>query len=169
MPFRASYAGSDEYEDLVFNAIVIVLGIVHDRRFNLEPLVDQYARSKVFHTFVTSCLMQSYGRLLANPTDSATSRQLRATFKVGKLIMKFLVHAREKQKAKEESIGIKDRTQFSKEMKVLFTSLETPHAEPIPRAHRHQNSLGSEFPFLASRARGLHASDGHFQAGGELP
>ncbi|XP_014560301.1 hypothetical protein COCVIDRAFT_23539 [Bipolaris victoriae FI3] len=122
---QSHYAGSDEYEDLVFNAVVIVLGIVHDRRFNLEPLVDQYARTKVFHSLVTSCLMQSLGRLLAKPTDPESSRRLRATFKVGKLIMKFLVNARERQKAKEESIGIKDRAQFSKEMKVLFTSLES--------------------------------------------
>ncbi|KAF1852032.1 uncharacterized protein K460DRAFT_299706 [Cucurbitaria berberidis CBS 394.84] len=129
---QSHYAGSDEYEDLVFSAIVIVLGIVHDRRFNLEPLVDQYARTKVFHSLVTSCLMQSYGRLLAKPTDSASSRQLRATFKVGKLIMKFLVNAREKQKAKEESIGIKDRAQFSKEMKVLFRSLEALMMNPSP-------------------------------------
>jgi dedicator of cytokinesis protein 3 len=122
---QSHYAGSDEYEDLVFNALVIVFGIVYDRRFNLEPLVDQYARTKVFHSLVTSCLMQSYGRLLARPTDPECSRRLRATFKVGKLIMKFLVNAREKQKAKEESIGIKDRVQFSKDMKILFTSLET--------------------------------------------
>ncbi|KAH9875386.1 hypothetical protein J1614_004878 [Plenodomus biglobosus] len=130
---QSHYAGSDEYEDLVFNAIVIVLGIVHDRRFNLEPLVDHYARTKVFHSLVTSCLMQSYGRLLAKPTDSESSRRLRATFKVGKLIMKFLVNAREKQKAKEESIGIKDRTQFSKEVKVLFNSLEAlmQNASPV--------------------------------------
>ncbi|KAI8934958.1 hypothetical protein NX059_008624 [Plenodomus lindquistii] len=129
---QSHYAGSDEYEDLVFNAIVIVLGIVHDRRFNLEPLVDQYARTKVFHSLVTSCLMQSYGRLLAKPTDSESSRRLRATFKVGKLIMKFLVNAREKQKAKEESIGIKDRTQFSKEVKVLFNLLEALMRNPSP-------------------------------------
>ncbi|CAN9366280.1 unnamed protein product [Alternaria alternata] len=129
---QSHYAGSDEYEDLVFNAVVIVLGIVHDRRFNLEPLVDQYARTKVFHSLVTSCLMQSLGRLLAKPTDSEISRRLRATFKVGKLIMKFLVNAREKQKAKEESIGIKDRTQFSKEMKTLFTSLQALMENPSP-------------------------------------
>lgn len=121
---QSHYAGSDEYEDLVFNALVIVFGIVHDRRFNLEPLVDQYARTKVFHSLVTSCLMQSYGRLLAKPTDPEYSRRLRATFKVGKLIMKFLVNAREKQKAKEESIGIKDRAQFSKEIRVLFSSFQ---------------------------------------------
>lgn len=129
---QSHYAGSDEYEDLVFNAIVVVLGIVHDRRFNLEPLVDQYARNKVFHSLVTSCLMQSYGRLLSKPTDSESSRRLRATFKVGKLIMKFLVCAREKQKAKEESIGIKDRTQFNKEVRTLFTSLEALMQNPSP-------------------------------------
>lgn len=121
---QSHYAGSDEYEDLIFNAVVIVLGIVHDRRFNLEPLVDQYARTKVFHSLVTSCLTQSFGRLLERPLESESSRRLRAAFKVGNLITKFLVNAREKQRAKEESIGIKDRTQFHKELKSLFASLE---------------------------------------------
>ncbi|KAH6619043.1 C2 domain in Dock180 and Zizimin proteins-domain-containing protein [Boeremia exigua] len=129
---QSHYAGSDEYEDLIFNAVVIVLGIVHDRRFNLEPLVDQYARTKVFHSLVTSCLTQSFGRLLARPLESESSRRLRATFKVGNLVVKFLVNAREKQRAKEESIGIKDRTQFAKELKSLFGSLEHLMKNPSP-------------------------------------
>ncbi|KAF9698431.1 hypothetical protein EKO04_003507 [Ascochyta lentis] len=129
---QSHYAGSDEYEDLIFNAVVIVLGIVHDRRFNLEPLVDQYARTKVFHSLVTSCLTQSFGRLLAKPTESESSRRLRATFKVGNLVTKFLVNAREKQRVKEESIGIKDRTQFNKELKSLFASLEQLMKNPSP-------------------------------------
>ena len=129
---QSHYAGSDEYEDLIFNAVVIVLGIVHDRRFNLEPLVDQYARTKVFHSLVTSCLTQSFGRLLAKPAESESSRRLRATFKVGNLVTKFLVNAREKQRVKEESIGIMDRTQFSKELKSLFASLEQLMKNPSP-------------------------------------
>ncbi|KAJ4336726.1 Deoxycytidine kinase 1 [Ascochyta clinopodiicola] len=129
---QSHYAGSDEYEDLIFNAVVIVLGIVHDRRFNLEPLVDQYARTKVFHSLVTSCLTQSFGRLLAKPTESESSRRLRATFKVGNLVTKFLVNAREKQRVKEESIGIKDRTQFNNELKSLFASLEQLMKNPSP-------------------------------------
>ncbi|KAF2994922.1 hypothetical protein E8E13_000878 [Curvularia kusanoi] len=129
---QSHYAGSDEYEDLIFNAVVIVLGIVHDRRFNLEPLVDQYAKTKVFHSLVTSCLTQSFGRLLAKPLESESSRRLRAAFKVGNLITKFLVNAREKQKVKEESIGIKDRTQFHKELKTLFKSLEELMKNPSP-------------------------------------
>jgi hypothetical protein len=129
---QSHYAGSDEYEDLIFNAVVIVLGIVHDRRFNLEPLVDQYARTKVFHSLVTSCLTQSFGRLLTKPAESESSRRLRATFKVGNLVTKFLVNAREKQRVKEESIGIKDRTQFNKELKSLFASLEALMKNPSP-------------------------------------
>ncbi|KAF1925392.1 uncharacterized protein M421DRAFT_69871 [Didymella exigua CBS 183.55] len=129
---QSHYAGSDEYEDLIFNAVVIVLGIVHDRRFNLEPLVDQYAKTKVFHSLVTSCLTQSFGRLLAKPAESESSRRLRATFKVGNLVIKFLVNAREKQRVKEESIGIKDRTQFNRELKSLFRSLQQLMENPSP-------------------------------------
>ena len=49
-------AGNDDYEDLIFSALVTVLGIVHDRRFNLGPLVDQYAESKFNYPFATPCL-----------------------------------------------------------------------------------------------------------------
>jgi dedicator of cytokinesis protein 3 len=119
------YAGSDEYEDLVFNAIVIVLGIVHDRRFKLGPLVDQYAERRFNYPFATSCLMRSYTRLLANPTEPDCSRRLRATFKVGKHILKFIMNARQQQMEKEAGIGITSRQPtFTKDLQTIFKSLE---------------------------------------------
>jgi len=119
------YAGSDEYEDLVFNALVTVLGIVHDRRFNLGPLVDQYSETRFKYPFATACLVRSYTRLLTNPSDPESSRRLRATFKVGRHILKFIMNARQQQKEKEAGIGITTRQPtFTKDLHAIFKSLE---------------------------------------------
>ncbi|PSN61283.1 hypothetical protein BS50DRAFT_639523 [Corynespora cassiicola Philippines] len=127
------YAGSDEYEDLVFNALVIVLGIVHDRRFKLGPLVDRYAETKFNYPFATSCLVRSYTRLLANPVDPNCSRRLRATFKVGRHILKFIMNARQQQKEKEAGIGITSRQPtFTKDLNTIFKSLESLMTNPSP-------------------------------------
>lgn len=127
------YAGSDEYEDLVFNALVIVLGIVHDRRFNLGPLVDQYAEMRFNYPFATACLVRSYTRLLANPTEPESSRRLRATFKVGRQVLKFIMNARQQQKEKEAGIGITSRQPtFTRDLHTIFKSLEALMANPSP-------------------------------------
>jgi dedicator of cytokinesis protein 3 len=119
------HSGNDEYEDLVFSALVTVLGIVHDRRFNLGPLVDQYADNKFNYPFATSCLVRSFTRLLSNPSDPETSRKLRATFKVVKHILKFITHARGQQKAKEAGIGITSTSPgFTRHLRSIFKALD---------------------------------------------
>lgn len=127
------YSGSDEYEDLVFNALIIVLGIVHDRRFKLGPLVDQYAATKFNYPFATSCLIRSFTKLLANPTETESSRRLRATFKVGAHVFKFIMNARQQQKEKEAGIGITGRqSTFTKDLQTIFKSLGMLMKNPAP-------------------------------------
>ncbi|KZL82565.1 sh3 domain-containing protein [Colletotrichum incanum] len=121
------YSGNDEYEDLVFTALVRVLGIVHDRRFNLGPLVDQYAENRFNYPFATACLVRSFTRLLENPTEPTTSRKLRSTFKVVRHILKFITHARGQQKAKEAGIGITTSHSapgFTRELRNIFKALD---------------------------------------------
>lgn len=119
------HTGNDEYEDLVFSALVTVLGIVHDRRFNLGPLVDQYAENKFNYPFATPCLVRSFTRLLAHPTDPEVSRRLRATFKVIRHILKFIAHARDLQKVKEAGIGITSSSPgFSRHLRSVFKFLD---------------------------------------------
>ncbi|KAJ5763683.1 hypothetical protein N7533_002364 [Penicillium manginii] len=118
-------AGNEEYEDIIFNNLVTVLGIVHDRRFNLGPLVDQYADEQFNFPFVTPCLIRSYLRLLSAATDMHQSRNLRAAFKVGRHLLKFIINAREQQKAKEEGIGITTvQSTFNRDLHTIFKSLE---------------------------------------------
>ncbi len=119
------HAGKDDLEDLVFDALVTALGIVHDRRFNLGPLVDKYAETRFDYPFATPCLMRSYLRLLAKPADARNSRRLRATFKIGRHMLKFIISAREKQKIKEAEIGITaTQPTFNREVRSIFKALE---------------------------------------------
>lgn len=121
------YQGNDEYEDLVFTALVRVLDIVHDRRFNLAPLVDQYAENKFNYPYATPCLVRSFTRLLSNPSEPETARKLRATFKVVRHILKFITHARGQQKVKEAGIGITGSTAgagFTRHLRSIFKALD---------------------------------------------
>ena len=126
-------SGNDEFEDLVFNALVTVLGIVHDRRFNLGPLVKEYAENRFSHPFATPCLIRSYLRLISHPAESRNSRNLRATFKVGRQILKFIVEARKQQKIKEAGIGITStQSSFNREIRSIFVALESLMKDPSP-------------------------------------
>ncbi|KAL9026694.1 MAG: hypothetical protein Q9196_004679 [Gyalolechia fulgens] len=127
-----SNAGKDEYEDLVFNALVTVLGIIHDRRFNLGPLIDRYTEAKFDYPFATPCLIRSYLRLLARPADPQNSRRLHATFKVGRQMLKFITTARAKQKIKEDSIGVSNDLSFRREYRSIFTALESVMRDASP-------------------------------------
>ncbi|MCJ1240819.1 hypothetical protein MMC14_008823 [Varicellaria rhodocarpa] len=126
-------SGNTEYESLVFSALVTVLGIVHDRRFDLGPLVLDYAQNRFNHPFATPCLIRSYLRLLSNPTHPENSRQLRATFKVGRQILRFIVEARKRQQIKESSIGITStEATFNLDLGRIFTALESLMRDPSP-------------------------------------
>lgn len=119
------YSGNEDYEDLVFTALIRVLGIVHDRRFNLGPLVDNYAENQFNYPFATPCLTRSFTRLLAKPTEPETARKLRATLKVVRHILKFITQSRGQQKVKEADIGIKSSTQgFSRHLRSIFKALD---------------------------------------------
>lgn len=125
--------GNEEYEDLVFNDVVTVLGIVHDRRFNLGPLLDHYTESQFHFPFATPCLVRSFLRLLQASSDLQHSRNLRATFKVGRHVLRFIIKARQQQKLKEEGIGItRVQSTFNRDMHTIFKSLEALMKNPSP-------------------------------------
>jgi len=113
-----------DIEDLVFNAIVTVLGIVNDRRFNMEPIVDEYIERLFDYPFAAPCLLRSFTRLLHDPSHIDNSVRLRAAFKVGKHMFRFIVKAREKHVLKEATIGINGSQTFTKDLRGVFKLLE---------------------------------------------
>ncbi|KAL8797120.1 MAG: hypothetical protein Q9195_000587 [Heterodermia aff. obscurata] len=129
----SEFSGKDEHEDLIFDALVIVLGIGHDRRFNLGPFMDEYADSRFDYPSATPCLIRSFNRLLAQPGHPKNSRRLRATFKVGRQILKFIMNARESQKSKEAELGITaNQSNFKRDLMTIFTSLESLMQDSSP-------------------------------------
>ncbi|KAJ6607782.1 cytoplasmic protein [Mycena sp. CBHHK59/15] len=97
---------SGEMDELVFNALVTVLGIVQDRRFsNFQPVLDVYIEQHFSCAAASSHMIHSMTRLVANPTSTESASPLRAALKVWHYIFKFIARSRELQKAKEIGMG----------------------------------------------------------------
>jgi dedicator of cytokinesis protein 3 len=126
--------GSLEYENLVFNDVVFVLGIVHDRRFNLTPLVDQYAETRFRYPAAGLGLVKTFMRLLAAPTDSETSQNLRAALKVAKHLFRFIGLAWQQQERidRENNRGNRKKVVFLKDINTMFESFESLMKNPNP-------------------------------------
>ncbi|KAG7090843.1 hypothetical protein E1B28_009925 [Marasmius oreades] len=96
---------SGEMNHLVFNALVFVLGIIQDRRFsNFRPVLDVYIEKHFTCAVASSHIISSMNALLTNPANENAGK-LRSALKVWHYIMKFIVRARELQKAKEAGMG----------------------------------------------------------------
>ncbi|RDB25377.1 Dedicator of cytokinesis protein 3 [Hypsizygus marmoreus] len=97
---------SGEMDNLVFNTLVTVLGIVQDRRFsNFQPVLDVYIEKHFSCAAASSHMIHSMNRLLLNPTSNETASPLRAALKVWHYIFKFIARSRELQKVKEVGMG----------------------------------------------------------------
>ncbi|KAK7756447.1 Deoxycytidine kinase 1 [Diatrype stigma] len=154
------HQGNDEYEDLVFTALVRVLGIVHDRRFNLGPLVDHYAENKFNYPFATPCLVRSFTRLLSKPTEPELARKLRATLKVVRHILKFITHARGQQKLKEADIGITGSSPgFTRHLQGIFKALYSMMGSNAPVLIGSQTLAVQHFHTWLPELTGLLTTD----------
>ncbi|RMZ90945.1 hypothetical protein DV736_g1817, partial [Chaetothyriales sp. CBS 134916] len=118
-------AGESKFEDLIFNDIVFVLGIVHDRRFNLGPLVEQYAESHFNSPYAASCLIRSLTRLLQSVSDPQSARDMRALFKVGKQFMKLLMASyRQRRLSGQNRDTDKKHMSFKEDMQAVLFGLQ---------------------------------------------
>ena len=118
-------AGMHKFEDLLFNDIVLVLGIVHDRRFNLGPLVERYADQQFKAPLVAPSLVRSFTRLMQSVSDPQSSRDLRALFKVGKQFMRLLMATYWQHSSSNKGTEVKSKhASFQEDMKAVFFGLQ---------------------------------------------
>jgi dedicator of cytokinesis protein 3 len=118
-------SGESKFEDLIFNDIVFVLGIVHDRRFNLGPLVEQYAENHFKSPYAASCLVRSFTRLLQSVSDPQSARDMRALFKVGKQFMKLLmVSYQQRRISRQNKDTDKKHESFKEDMQAVLFGLQ---------------------------------------------
>lgn len=96
-----------ELDDLVFSALVTVLGIVQDRRFtNFQPVLDVYIDSHFSCAAAAGHVIHSMNRLLASPSGEETASRLRAAFKVWHYVFRFIMRARQLQQVHEVGMGV---------------------------------------------------------------
>lgn len=127
-------SGESKFEDLIFNDIVWVLGIVHDRRFNLGPLIEQYTENHFRFPYAASCLIRSFTRLLQSVSDPQSARDMRSLFKVGKNFMRILIisyqqrrfgsQAQSQTKGKDSSGGDEKHSSFKEDMQAILFGLQ---------------------------------------------
>lgn len=118
-------AGTHKFEDLIFNDIIFVLGIVHDRRFNLGPLVERYADEHFKAPIVAPSLVRSFTRLLQSVSDPQSARDMRSLFKVGKPFMRLLMASYSQQGQSRQSDEVKNKhASFQEDMKAVFFGLQ---------------------------------------------
>ena len=97
---------SGEIDLLIFNALVTVLRIVQDRRFNnFQPVLDVYIENHFNCPLASSHMMRSMNLLLADPTSPDTASSLRAALTVWDYVYKFITRSRELQKVRELGIA----------------------------------------------------------------
>ncbi|KAK4943809.1 Deoxycytidine kinase 1 [Elasticomyces elasticus] len=117
--------GESKFEDLIFNDIVWVLGIVHDRRYNLGPLVEQYTESHFRSPYAASCLIRSFTRLLQSVSDPQSARDMRALFKVGRTFMKIVITSNQQRRFGSQSNTTGDkRSDFKEDMQAILFGLQ---------------------------------------------
>ncbi|EPQ25943.1 uncharacterized protein PFL1_06398 [Pseudozyma flocculosa PF-1] len=88
-----------ELDDLVFNGLVTVLGIVQDRRFtNFRATLDVYIERHFRYTTAHTRLIASMSKLLADPGRLETSKDLRAAIKVWPYLFRFIIQSRQNQR-----------------------------------------------------------------------
>lgn len=118
-------SGESKFEDLIFNDIVWVLGIVHDRRFNLGPLVEQYTENHFRFPYAASCLIRSFTRLLQSVSDPQSARDMRALFKVGQQFLRILIVSYQQRRfgsqAKESD---EKHSTFKEDMQAILFGLQ---------------------------------------------
>ena len=118
-------SGETKYEDQIFIDLVTVLGYVHDRRFNLGPIVDQYAESHFESPFAATSMIRSFTRLLQSVADADSARTLRALFKIGRHIIKLIITSHQQQKFNSASTSIlKNNASFKEDMQSIFFGLQ---------------------------------------------
>ncbi|GAO46203.1 hypothetical protein G7K_0438-t1 [Saitoella complicata NRRL Y-17804] len=150
---------SGRLDDLVFEVLVVVLGVVSDRRFtHFKHVVDNYMDTQFNYPFATANLVRCIQRLLSHPTTDDNARQLRAMMKVWQHIVRFIVLARQKQRQKEIGLGINaahnDLT-FVKALRGMLESLNSLMATTSPQSIVGTQTIaiqhfGDLLPVLAS-------------------
>lgn len=118
-------SGESKFEDLIFNDIVWVLGIVHDRRYNLGPLVEQYTENHFRSPFAASCLIRSFTRLLQSVSDPQSARDMRALFKVGRTFIKIVITSYQQRRfGSQTKESDEQRSTFKEDMQAILFGLQ---------------------------------------------
>ncbi|KAF2724119.1 hypothetical protein K431DRAFT_282387 [Polychaeton citri CBS 116435] len=128
------YAHSEVHEDLVFINFVYIFTITKDKRFDLSHVIETHATTRHKWPYVSQSLVKAYSRLLSNPLDTEVGRRLRATLKVGDLVLKLIVETKKEPALDGHSAfmnGEKHLT-FKEDAQHIFVAIMALMRNPMP-------------------------------------
>lgn len=133
------YARSESHEDLVFQDLVVVLGIARDRRFDLGDFITAYATTRRDWQYASRSLVRAYKRLLGGSMDAEKSRKLRAALKVGDLMLRLIIETTKYPDPDTEGTGLANghrhetrHPDFKQDLQSLFVALMALMRNPMP-------------------------------------
>ncbi|SCZ89055.1 BZ3500_MvSof-1268-A1-R1_Chr1-1g00923 [Microbotryum saponariae] len=116
-----------DVDDLVFHALVTILGFVSDRRFhNFRPVLNVYIDQHFSNSSASSHIISSLHKLLRDPSSPEAGTTLRASIKVWHYLFKFVVTSREIQRAKDVGSGVTSdhlEMTFKRDLSALLTQI----------------------------------------------
>ncbi|KAI5478526.1 hypothetical protein MNV49_005055 [Pseudohyphozyma bogoriensis] len=116
-------------DDLVFQALVTILGIVSDRRFtNFKPVLEVYIERHFTCSTASTHIIKSIDRLLRLTNSSEAGTTLRASIKVWHHLFKFIVRSREIQRSKDVGSGVTSghlESSFKRELSGLLSQINS--------------------------------------------
>jgi hypothetical protein len=130
--------GNGQLDNLVFNALVAVLGIVQDHRFsNFQPVLDVYIEKHFSCATASLHILHSMNRLIADPTSSENAQPLRSALKVWHYLFKLIARSRELQKIRDIDLSKGARaetieTSFKREVSIHLADVNDMMASPSP-------------------------------------
>ena len=121
----AHKSGEGKFEDLIFNDIVFVFGIVNDRRYNLRPLINEYIENHFDAPMAASSFVRSFTRLLQSVSDPQSARDMRALFKVGSKVIKVIMTSFNQRRPLSPSGNLdKKHSTFKEDMQAVLFGLQ---------------------------------------------
>ncbi|EXJ82451.1 hypothetical protein A1O3_06264 [Capronia epimyces CBS 606.96] len=139
-------SGESKFEDLIFNNIVWVLGIVHDRRYNLGPLVEQYTENHFRSPYAASCLIRSFTRLLQSVSDPQSARDMRALFKVGRAFMKIVIASYQQRRfGSQTKANDEKHSTFKEDLQAIFFGMQMMMRSETPALVGNKTLLVQKF------------------------
>ncbi|XP_077992462.1 dedicator of cytokinesis protein 1-like isoform X2 [Glandiceps talaboti] len=117
---------SDEYDEMIFDALVFVIQLIADKKYqHFGPVLDSYIKKYFSATLAYKKLMSVLNMYVSRADEREKQEPLFKSLKAFDYIFKFIVRSRVLFAQVSEGHSVQGRQQFDNEMRGLFQSINS--------------------------------------------